>query len=1300
MNFLRLCLAVLTWTGSLLIEDAAAAVVINEIHHSPDVKQEAVEFIELVNAGQEEVDLGGWRFTSGVEFGVPAGTRIRPGGFAVVAAKPAAVERKFGIGGVLGPWIGSLSGQTEVIRLVDASGGLVDEVDYQLGFPWPTVGDAPGYSIELVHPSLDNGLGGNWRASVVGNPALQNRLVLPANAAWRYQKGRAEASSPATAWREPGFGDTGWPQGTLPIGYDPDIRFGTPLGDMRVDGVAQYITIFLRNRFMVEEAAAVRKLVLEALYDDGFKLWVNGRLLLSQNIAAGEVPFDQDAQSTRESNNYEKFDIDVPPDVLRDGENVVCVQVANGNQGNSSDCFFDCRLSTVSGPTYRGPTPGATNSVFAVTAPPAVRQVRHEPAQPHAGQPVVVTARVTDPEGVRSVRLLTQLVEPGAYLPIDQAGFESNWTATPMTAVGTNGLYSVTIPPAVQEHRRLVRYRIVAEDGGGAGVTVPYPDDPQPNFAYFVYDGVPAWSGAVQPGAAGELGERFTVGVDEMNRLPVIHLLARRQDVENCTWRDRSHGDEYFWRGTIVFDGEVYDHVRMRPRGGVWRYAMGKNMWKFDFNRGHDLRMRDNRGGRMRAAWTKLNLGACIQQGDFRHRGEQGMFESTGFRFFQLAGVPAMDTTFVQFRVIDDAAEAPSDNQYAGDFWGLYLAVEQPDGRFLDAHGLPDGNFYKMEGGFGDPNNLGPDGPVDASDLRAFLASYGSTNYLTLNADWWRTNMNLPAYYSYQTIVQAIHHYDIGDGKNYYFYRQPVDGRWMSIPWDLDLTWADNMYRAGQSGDTPNGGGEPFKLRLLSDFKSTALHPALQREFRNRVREIRDLLWNEEQAWALIDEMASLVRGTNATSLLDADRAQWDYNPLMMDSTLVNTNKAGWGRFYRVGVGTRDFAGMVRKMKDYVTYRASDKVFSLDTLSTESGLPSRPSVTDRSPATHPSNQLRFDASPYSGGSSAASVFWRLAEVSKPGLAGFDPSRAWRYEIEPTWESGAVAPSATSVEIPAGLVRPGRTYRVRARYMDVEGRASRWSDPVEFVAGESDAAAGLVRYLKLTELMYNPPAEGFEFIELHNTSQTDTLKLEGASFTDGIDYTFPPGSSIGPGGYRVIVRTDSAQFAAFREYHRLPKDFPLDGPYSGSLDNGGETLTLRTGPGGSVVFSLAWSDSSPWPEAADGKGRSLVPAPGSLDWQGGPDTSLASNWRASAEPGGSPGRTDDLRAALRIAEFVVLPGGARITVEASPNASFQVQHSRDLVHWAPVEEWLGGGTRMLVLPDGGVMAFIRLSMNTP
>ena len=51
----------------------------------------------------------------------------------------------------------------------------------------------------------------------------------------------------------------------------------------------------------------------------------------------------------------------------------------------------------------------------------------------------------------------------------------------------------------MQTHRRLIRYRITATDGCGATIRAPYPDDPQPNFAYFVYDGVPPWTGKATP---------------------------------------------------------------------------------------------------------------------------------------------------------------------------------------------------------------------------------------------------------------------------------------------------------------------------------------------------------------------------------------------------------------------------------------------------------------------------------------------------------------------------------------------------------------------------------------------------------------------------------------------------------------------------------------------------------------------------------------------------------------------------------------------------------------------------------
>ena len=1207
-----------------------AEVVINEIHYNPDVKTERVEFIELFNAGAAALDLAGWQFTDGVQFTFPA-TTLPAGGYVVVAENPAALKAKFGVD-ALGPFIGNLSKYGERLVLRDAAGNKADEVDYQPGFPWPTVGDPPGYSIELINPALDNDLGGSWRVSVAGG-ASQPQTQTPINpgSPWRYFKGTQEASVPTTAWRENGFDDAAWSVGALPIGYDPALPLGTRLDDMRY----QYTSVFLRRAFSVSDPAKVSTLILEALYDDGFKVWINGNRVLDVNISAGEVPFDGTAATAIESNDFATFTIDNAGRFLRAGPNVIAVQLHNASRGNSSDCFFDGRLTAQTGPRSRGPTPGRLNAAYADNAPPQIRQVEHTPTQPHSGEPVLITAKVTDPDGVAAVTLHYQLVDPGAYIELTDAAYETTWTDVPMNDAGAGGdavandnVFTATLPPGVQTNRRLVRYRITVADALGNQVRVPYADDSQPNFAYFVYDGVPAWTGAVRPGAAGSLGQPFTVSAEQMNRLPVLHLIGKQSIIETSTWFSRYGGDAYPWLGTLVYDGRVYDHIHHRARGGVWRYSMVKNMWKFDLNRGHDFQARDDWGRKFKTAWTKLNLGACIQQGDYNHRGEQGMFESVGLRLFQLAGVPASDTAFAQLRVVDAPAEVNPTNQFAGDFWGVYLMVEQENGRFLEQHDLPDSNFYKMEGGTGELNNLGPLGPTDKSDLNPFLAV--ANGGASADEAWWRANLNLPAYLSYQTIVQAIHHYDICYDKNFFYYFAPGTRTVTVTPWDLDLTWAENMYDAGC------GGVDRIKARILA---GAARYPALWREWQNRIREVRDLLWNEDEAWRLIDEYAGRLRGpSDQPGILDADRAQWDYNPKMLDSTYTpNVGKAGQGRFYKwpnEPSVSKDFAGCVQLMKNYVTFRAtspSARAKALDSIANDSAIPAAPTLTYTGPANYPVNALRFRVSAYSGAAAFGAMKWRVGEITRPTAPNWQASEPWKYEIAPIWESTEVPSFSEQIAIPPGALKAGHVYRARVRFKDAEGRTSHWSAPVEFVAGEPDNLTELQRSLRVTELMYHPPAgSAHEFIELHNASPDTTLSLAGAAFTQGIDYAFPAGAELAPGAYALVVQAEPANnFAAFRAHYGLAGDVPIFGPYNGSLNDAGEQVTFKAAAGGTNLISFKYSDGPGWPLAADGAGHSLVPrcdfgeaATGALDFGG--------NWRPSAFIGGSPGREDPSR----------------------------------------------------------------------
>ena len=75
---------------------------------------------------------------------------------------------------MLGPYSGGLDASGEDVVLKDANDVKLDEVDYGVGFPWPTVGDPPGYSLELINPNLDNNGQAVHYTSMVYVPASQN----------------------------------------------------------------------------------------------------------------------------------------------------------------------------------------------------------------------------------------------------------------------------------------------------------------------------------------------------------------------------------------------------------------------------------------------------------------------------------------------------------------------------------------------------------------------------------------------------------------------------------------------------------------------------------------------------------------------------------------------------------------------------------------------------------------------------------------------------------------------------------------------------------------------------------------------------------------------------------------------------------------------------------------------------------------------------------------------------------------------------------------------------------------------
>jgi hypothetical protein len=634
---------------------------------------------------------------------------------------------------------------------------------------------------------------------------------------------------------------------------------------------------------------------------------------------------------------------------------------------------------------------------------------------------------MVDPK-LTGVTLEYQIVEPGAYIELADPEYATKWvgmTMTPGARTKKHQAYTAEVPGEVQRHRRLVRYRVVGTDGAGKKVVAPRTEEGRAsNFGYFVYDGLPAWRGAINPRSWNPaLMAQKTFAPEALGKVQVYHLLGKKQSVENVTWNERTPGREYKYTGTLVADGVVYDHVRYRARGGIWRYDLGKNMWKIDLPPGQEMRLKDDLGRPYPVGWTKLNLRSCFQLGAYGHRGEQGMFEAVNFRLWNMVGVEAPLIHWVHFRIIDEAEESPAD-QYHGDFWGLYQAIENEDGRFLKTHGLPDGNVYKMrqEGG-GELNHHGKGQPADGSDLDTFLQGYEQGRP---SDEWWRKNLNLDKYYSYRALIECVHHYDIYQGKNYDYYRNPGTGLWQVLPWDADLTWADTMHGDGE---------EPFNSRVLTRRQFLI-------DYRNRVREIRDLLFNPEQIDALIDEVAAIVWNPKEASsgILEADRRKWDYHPAVTDH-----RHAGQGRYYQISP-TRDFAGMLTLMKRYVETRGAwvDR-----NVAEDSRIPATPTATHTGAAGYPATGLRFKAGEFVGQAEFAAVKWRIAEVGD--RVPEDPRQGRAYEINPLWESGELK-TMGEVTIPAKGIEAGRTYRVRVRMKDVTGRWSHWSEAVEFTLG--------------------------------------------------------------------------------------------------------------------------------------------------------------------------------------------------------------------------------------------------------
>jgi hypothetical protein len=146
---------------------------------------------------------------------------------------------------------------------------------------------------------------------------------------WRYFKGVGEPSTLERAWCGLDFDDSGWLEGrsgftSCNYGYE-----ATDLPDMPQN----YLSVYLRKRFRLDDPSAVKWLVLRVDYDDGFVAYLNGTEIARRGLA-GEVdtrvPFDAPAVPHR-AGFAEEIDVSAFIPCLQAGENLLAIQAHNAS---------------------------------------------------------------------------------------------------------------------------------------------------------------------------------------------------------------------------------------------------------------------------------------------------------------------------------------------------------------------------------------------------------------------------------------------------------------------------------------------------------------------------------------------------------------------------------------------------------------------------------------------------------------------------------------------------------------------------------------------------------------------------------------------------------------------------------------------------------------------------------------------------------------------------------------------------------------------------------------------------------
>ncbi|MHC4170861.1 MAG: lamin tail domain-containing protein, partial [Planctomycetota bacterium] len=427
----RLCrLTSATFAGSNS-RPTVGDIVINEIMYHHGTRDGRYEYVELYNGGRETVNLAGWAFTDGINYEFGQGVEMSPGSFLVIAKEPDLLETVYenlSVGvNLLGPFTGQLNDHSERLCLsqplveLDPDTGrfetymvVADEVTYFDGGRWPTWADGQGASLELRDPRSENDTPGAWADSDESDKTTWEHFSFTIDAAdSSYTHDQATIFDLMLLNRgEILIDDLSLIGGRLNILKNPGFESAESGWRRLGNHVQSFATT-------ADSHSGTRSLHLIATgHGDPGANRINQSI---GNVSIGKVTFSGWARWLRGSRFL----------LLRTAREQAPVQPPRPSHA------FELTM-----PLNLG-TPGEQNTAFAYNRGPDILDVRHAPVLPAGGQPIVVTARITDNDGIGAVRLYYRSegasTFAGAPMRDDGAGGD---------AIGGDSIFTATIPGA------------------------------------------------------------------------------------------------------------------------------------------------------------------------------------------------------------------------------------------------------------------------------------------------------------------------------------------------------------------------------------------------------------------------------------------------------------------------------------------------------------------------------------------------------------------------------------------------------------------------------------------------------------------------------------------------------------------------------------------------------------------------------------------------------------------------------------------------------------------------------------